>query len=165
MFADMYPQDNAALSTLIFGGDLVNRWDDAGPEPATLKAGMTEADFSNKNLGVGGAIIISALISHKDNGAMTSLHVGMNSIPEKEMKEIITIAMRKDSMKILCEVPIKDKTLTELDISGKNLGMEGGLVVAEYLSDNGAMTSLNLASNALSVEGAKIIATCLPQCT
>jgi Ran GTPase-activating protein (RanGAP) involved in mRNA processing and transport len=78
---------------------------------------------------------------------MTSLHVGMNSIPEKEMKEIITITIRKDSMKILCEVPIKDKTLTELDISGKNLGMEGALVVAEYLRDNGALLILNMSKN------------------
>jgi hypothetical protein len=85
----------------------------------------------------------------------------MNAIPEKEMKEIIVIAMSKDSMKLLCEVPIKDKTLTELDVSGnprrrkrkrgsgKSLGTEGALVVAEYLRDNGAMASLNLASNAL----------------
>ena len=80
-------------------------------------------------------------------GAMTSLHVGKNHIPEKEMKEIIFLAMHKESMKVLCEVPIKDKSLTELDVSGKSLGTEGTLVVAEYLRDNGAMTSLNLASN------------------
>jgi hypothetical protein len=43
--------------------------------------------------------------------------------------------------------------------------MEGALVVAEYLDGNGAMTSLNLASNGLSVEGAKIIAAVLPKCT
>jgi hypothetical protein len=96
---------------------------------------------------------------------MTSLHVGMNFIPEKEMKEIITIAMCMDSMKILCEVPIKDKALIELDISGKNLGPDGALVVAEYLRDNGGMTSLNLASNRLRVEGAEIIAAILPKCT
>jgi hypothetical protein len=55
-------------------------------------------------------------------------------------------------------VPIKDKTLIELDVSGKGLGTEGALVVAEYLRDNGAMTSLNLASNWLYAEGAKIVA-------
>jgi hypothetical protein len=85
----------------------------------------------------------------------------MNAIPEKEMKEIIVIAMSKDSMKLLCEVPIKDKTLTELDVSGngatlteldengtkmiasgKSLGTEGALVVAEYLRDNGALSKL-----------------------
>jgi ribosomal protein S4E len=96
---------------------------------------------------------------------MASLHVGRNNIPEKEMKEIMAIAMHMDSMKILCEVPFKDKALAELDVSGKHLGTEGALVVAEYLDDNGATTSLNLASNELGVEGAKIIAACLPKCT
>ena len=89
---------------------------------------------------------------------MTSLHVGMNGIPEKQMKEIIVIATSKDSMKLLCEVPIKDKALTELDVSGKSLGTEGALVAAEYLRDNGAMTSLNLASNSINAEGTKHIA-------
>jgi hypothetical protein len=54
-----------------------------------------------------------------------------------------------DSMKILCEVPFKDKSATELDLSGKDLGTEGALVVAEYLDDNGALSSLNMASNCL----------------
>jgi hypothetical protein len=82
-------------------------------------------------------------------GALTSLHVGKNGILEKEMREIMTIAMRMDSMKILCEVPFKDKTLTELDVSGKNLGTEGALVVAEYLDGNGAMMRLNLSDNCI----------------
>ena len=84
---------------------------------------------------------------------------------EKDIRKIVAIAMRMNSMKILCEVPFKDKTLTELDISGKDLGTGGALVVAEYLDGNGAMTSLNLASNSLGVEGAKIIAAVLPGCT
>jgi hypothetical protein len=98
------------------------------------------------------------------NGALTSLHVGQNSIPEKEMREIMAITARMDSMKILCGVPFKDKTITELDVSGKNLGLEGALVATEYLDGNGAMTSLNLGSNNLGVEGAKIIAAILPKC-
>jgi hypothetical protein len=65
------------------------------------------------------------------------------------MSELMAIAMRMDNMKILCAIPFKDKTLTELDVSGKNLGMEGALVVAEYLDGNGALSSLNLASNSL----------------
>jgi hypothetical protein len=50
-------------------------------------------------------------------------------------------------------VPIKDKSLAELDVSSKSLGLEGALVVAEYLRDNGAMTSLNLASNNICLWG------------
>jgi Ran GTPase-activating protein (RanGAP) involved in mRNA processing and transport len=80
-------------------------------------------------------------------GALTSLHVGQNGIPQKDMREIIAIAMRMDSMTILCEVPFKDKTLTELDVSGKTLGMEGALVVAEYLDGNEALTKLDISSN------------------
>jgi hypothetical protein len=51
---------NRTLSALIFGERI--------DEPATPEVGMSEADFSNKSLGVGGAIIISAWITHKDKG-------------------------------------------------------------------------------------------------
>jgi Ran GTPase-activating protein (RanGAP) involved in mRNA processing and transport len=115
-----------------------------------------ELDMSGKMNDAAEAIMLVPEIT--DKGALTSLHVGMNQIPETEMKEIIVIAMRKESMKMLCEVPIKDKTLTKLDVSGKSLGMEGALVVAEYLRGNGAMTSLNLSDNELGPEGAKHLA-------
>jgi hypothetical protein len=39
---------------------------------------------------------------------------GGTAFPEKEMREIMAIAMRMDSMKILCGVPFKEKTLAEL---------------------------------------------------
>jgi Leucine-rich repeat (LRR) protein len=86
---------------------------------------------------------------------LTSLHVGRNNIPEKEMREIMAIAVRMDNMKILCEVPFKDKALTGLDISRKNLGMEGALVVAEYLDGNRAISSINLLKNYIPVEQAQ----------
>jgi hypothetical protein len=77
------PLANRALSTLIFGGDYDNRTGFT-PAPATLEVGMTKADFSNdfsnKNLGVSGAIIISAWISHKDNGTLTSLDISDNML-------------------------------------------------------------------------------------
>jgi Ran GTPase-activating protein (RanGAP) involved in mRNA processing and transport len=63
--------------------------------------------------------------------------------------------MSKGSMKILCEVPIMDKALTELDISGKSLGYEGALVVAEYLRDNGAILFVNVLGNSIGVEQAQ----------
>jgi Leucine-rich repeat (LRR) protein len=116
----------------------------------------TDLDMSGKKMGAEGAIMLAVEII--GNGALTSLHVGQNNIPKKEMKEIMAIAMRMDSMKTLCEVPFKDKTLTKLDVSGKNLGMEGAFVVAEYLDGNRAMTSLNLSSNAIGSEGAVHVA-------
>jgi Ran GTPase-activating protein (RanGAP) involved in mRNA processing and transport len=92
-----------------------------------------------------------------DNGAMSSLHVGSNGIPEREMRKIMAIAMSKESMKILCEVPFKNKTITELDVSGKNLGAEGALVIAEYLDGNGAMSKLDISNNAMNASGCKMI--------
>jgi hypothetical protein len=73
-------RDNGVLLKFIFGGD---RYYDGGwktPEPATLEVGMAEANFSNKNLAVGGAIIISAWLAHKDNRALLSLNLSSNYI-------------------------------------------------------------------------------------
>jgi Ran GTPase-activating protein (RanGAP) involved in mRNA processing and transport len=97
---------------------------------------------------------------------LASLHVGNNNIPEKEMREIMAVAMHMDNMKILCGVPFKDKTLTELNISGTNknnwrgssLGTEGALVVAEYLGGNRALKKLDISNCGLSAEGGKVLA-------
>jgi hypothetical protein len=50
--------------------------------------------------------------------------------------------------------------------SGKPEGtISGAIVIADAIKDMEAMTSLNLASNDLGVEGAKFIAAVLPKCT
>jgi Leucine-rich repeat (LRR) protein len=108
-----------------------------------------------------GAGVAALSAMQRANGALSSLHVGSNGIPEKEMREIIDIAANKESMKMLCEVPFKDKTITALDVSGKNLGKEGALVVAEYLDGNGALTDLNISNNGLGHDGAMAIANAL----
>jgi hypothetical protein len=69
---------NGALSKLIFGGN--NDCFGDSYAPATLEVGMTEADLSNKNLGVGGATVVAAWISHKDNGALAKLDISGNDI-------------------------------------------------------------------------------------
>jgi hypothetical protein len=87
-------QNNGALSTLIFGGEKYAKdgvWDIRTPAPATLEVGMTEANFSNKNLGAGGAIIISAWITNKDNGAMTSLNLASNMLRVEGAKIIAAV--------------------------------------------------------------------------
>jgi hypothetical protein len=59
--------------------------------------------------------------------------------------------------------------ITELNIADNNLAnsgtdMSGVIALADAIPDMGAMTSLNLATNSLGVEGAKIIAAFLPKC-
>jgi hypothetical protein len=125
--------------------------------------------------------LTSADTPSSDNRALTSLHVGQNGTPKTEMMKIMDIAMQMDSMKILCEVSVKDKALTELDVSGKNLGREGALVVAQYLDGNEALTKLTFGdkpvvnmttemteasfSGKLESYEAQIVAAFLPKCT
>jgi hypothetical protein len=53
--------------------------------------------------------------------------------------------------------------MTSADFSNKHLGAGGATIVAAWIShkDKGALTSLNLSSNSLKAEGAKIIAEAL----
>jgi hypothetical protein len=133
--------DMGALSKLIFGGDKYRgqkdgEWQDIYPEPAMLTMGMTEADFSNKNLGAGGAIIIAAWLTHKDKGALSKLIFGgdydinTGTTPEPATLEV---------------------GMTEANFSNKKLGAGGAFIISAWIThkDKGAMTSLNLASNCL----------------
>ena len=95
---------------------------------------------------------------------MTSLHLGNNEIPVENMNEIIAIVEAKPAMKVLCAVPFRDKTITELDVSGQSLGVEGAIVICRYLENNGAMMSLNVSSNYFGPKSAKHIAAALPEC-
>jgi hypothetical protein len=104
---------------------------------------------SRGDVDISGVNAIADVIS--DMGSLSSLHVGCNCIPEKEMRKIMAIAASKESMKILCEVPFKDKTITALDVSGKKLGVEGALVVAEYLNGNETMAALDISMNKLTI--------------
>jgi hypothetical protein len=84
--------DNQALSKLVVGGSGYDSHFNPAV-PATLELGMTEVDFSDKELGPSGAIIIAAWITHKDRGAMTSLNLSGNAICEwSEMDGIKAIA-------------------------------------------------------------------------
>jgi hypothetical protein len=79
------------LSKLIFGGDRYyddKRGESITPEPAVLEVGMSEADFSNRNLGAGGAIIIAAWIIHKDRGALTKLDISSNNIAAAQGEDL-----------------------------------------------------------------------------
>ena len=71
---------NGTLSKLIFGGNKFRSWDSQAPQPATLELAMMQADFSNKNLGAAGVIIITAWLTHKDNGALSSINLASNGL-------------------------------------------------------------------------------------
>ena len=72
-----------------------------------------------------------------------------------------------EGTKLLAEALKGNQIMTELNLSSNDMtggGISGVFALADAIPDMGAMTSLNLASNELGVEGAKIIAACLPDC-
>ena len=97
------------------------------------------------------------------------------------MNAIIALVEAKPAMKVLCAVPFRDKTITELDVSGQSLGVEGAVVIRRYLENNGAletitfgdkqavtmkadMTKADLSGKELGAPGAMIVAAFLPKC-
>jgi Leucine-rich repeat (LRR) protein len=80
----------------------------------------------------------------KDMRALTSINVKENNITAAEEERIYQL-VRMNKL----GVALSDKTLTELDVSGIGFGAEGAKLVAQYISDNGALTSLNLSANEL----------------
>jgi hypothetical protein len=149
--ADAIP-DMRALSKLIFGGDGKvhdgNNW--VSPEPATLELGMAEANFNNKNLGGGGAIIISAWMTHKDNGALTKIGISNNDI-------------RAEGGKALAEALRGNQVITELNIASNNLGSDANWQVevsgianlADVIPGMGAISTLIVNTFALPIQDIK----------
>jgi hypothetical protein len=144
--------DMGALSKLIFGGDYDSN-KGTRPEPATLEVGMTEANFSNKNLGAGGAFIISAWITHKDKGAMTKFDISSNYI-------------RAEGGKALAAGLKGNQVIKELNISGNKLGhnsnggadTSGVIAIADVIPGMRALLVLSMKSNHIGVDGGKALA-------
>jgi Ran GTPase-activating protein (RanGAP) involved in mRNA processing and transport len=142
---------NNELGQIVLAAGWRSKYDVAGYPPWVGPDGQEQQEKPGKPEG---AIAFSDAIRIHEMGALRSLHVGLNQIPEKEMMEIMDIVASKESIEMFCEVPFKDKTLSELDVSRKNLGTEGALVVAKYLHDNEALTRLSMSKNKLGTKEA-----------
>jgi hypothetical protein len=134
-------KDMRALTKLIFGGDQwYNGQKLTTPKPATLEVGMVEADFSNKGLQASGAIIVAAWLSQKDMSALTSLDISANNIGAyfdgHQMDNIEAdgswFVFLNNAIYLIC-------LLVYILIGPK--------VIADAISDNGALTSLNMPKN------------------
>ncbi len=89
------------------------------------------------------------------------MDISNNRIPDKQAQEIDKL-VRHNRLKPITED--RNQTRSDLNLSHRFLDAEDALVVAEYVKNNGAMTSLNISSNHLGAEGAKHIAAALPEC-
>jgi hypothetical protein len=101
-------------------------------------------------------------IQPQDKGAISSVNLLKNSIGVAQAEAFVSILKEHPTLKSLCG---NNGNETELDMSGKMRGAGDVIMLVPEIIDNGAMASLNLASNSLGIEGAKIIAAFLPKCT
>jgi hypothetical protein len=118
-----------------------------------------ELDMSGKQIGAEGSIMLATEIT--GNGAILSANILLNDIGIDQAKDLVGILKEHPTLKSLCGNKGNE---TELDLRGKMRGAGDAIMLVPEIVDNEAMTSLNLASNKLGVEGAKIIAACIPKC-
>jgi hypothetical protein len=90
--------DSGSLSTLTFNGGY-NDWGFwKEGDAVTIDTTMTEADFSNRHLGVSGAIILAAVLrckTFRDSGSLASLDISNNNIGDEQEAEIKQICAGK----------------------------------------------------------------------
>jgi hypothetical protein len=67
-----------------------------------------------------------------------------NSIPVEQAQELVKIMRAKENLTTLCGL---SKKKTELDFSGQRLGAGDAVLIANDISDMGAILVLNLANN------------------
>jgi hypothetical protein len=81
---------------------------------------------------------------------LESLHIGSNQIPAEKMNAIIATAESRVHMRVLCSVPFKER-LTQLDVGGKSLGVEGAVVLSHYLKSDlaEALSIVNIMGNGI----------------
>ena len=113
---------------------------------------MTELDLRNKGLCGPVAMLISGLIPAM--GALTSIDVRGNNIAGDGAAKLSAAAAVLGNLRIeiFNGIPIKEmraNSLTELDLNGKYVGVEGGMVVAGLIPIMGSLTSINLSGNEL----------------
>ena len=77
---------------------------------------------------------------------MVSVNILNNSIGTEQAQNLATVLKEHPTLKSLCGNKGDE---TELDMSGKNMGADGAIMLAPEIVANGALTSLNVSNNAL----------------
>jgi hypothetical protein len=143
-------QLNIADNSINNGGRGMDR---IGPAIAASTS-ITSLNIASNFVGMNGGVVQVVQVL-RDNAALTSLDISGNMLVGQKG----TGRYKSESVEVgYMEWEDRDVEIMEPDYRGIE-------ALAHGISGNGALTSLNLASNRLRVEGAKIIAAFLPKCT
>jgi Leucine-rich repeat (LRR) protein len=81
-----------------------------------------------------------------DMGAISSINLLKNNIPVAQAQELVKIMQAKENLATLCGLSREE---TELDFSGQYLNAGDAVLIANDISNMGALLSLSLKSNKL----------------
>jgi Ran GTPase-activating protein (RanGAP) involved in mRNA processing and transport len=120
------------------------------------KGDETELDMSGKAMDTGDIIMLAAEIV--GNGAISSVNLLGNAIPVEQAQDLVKIMQSKEKLITLCGLR---KEETELDFSGRRLGAGDAVLIANDISDMGALTKFDISKNCLYAAGGKAVAEAL----
>jgi len=129
-----------------------------------VNGGLTSLDLSKNALcglvqsfgGVSGTYTAEGITAIADalrvNGGLTRVDVRHNNIAGDGAAQLAAAVLGNLKIEMFNEIPINEMradSFTELDLNGKGVGVEGGMVVAGLIPVMGGLTSLNLSDNQL----------------
>ena len=141
-----------------------NQMGDEGVKPicealkqnTTLKVlDLNARNVSGGEIGPQGAKYLADMLGV--NASVTCVDVRRNNIAGDGASELSAAVLANTKIEVFNEIPIKEMradALTELDLKGKGIGVEGGMVVAGLVPVMGSMTCLDVSGwNFLGEEG------------
>jgi hypothetical protein len=160
--ADFSNQGLQPADTILIGSDLklmagvttldlsVNRIGDDGAkviaEALKVKdSKIMSLDASSENIGPVGGKLISEALRTSVTGALTRVDVRHNNIAGDGAVQLAAAVLGNLKIEMFNEIPIKEmraNSLTELDLNGKGVGVEGVMVVAGLIPVMGALTEV-----------------------
>jgi hypothetical protein len=142
---------NNGLGELVAPAVLSDGW--SKPDPGNPDYRYQHTDGRHQEAPPGGkpegAIAIANAISNMR--AISSVNILKNKIPVEQAQELVKIMQTKEKLTTLCGL---SRDETELDFSGQGLGAGDAVLIANDISDMGAISSVNLLSNDIGVEQA-----------
>ena len=111
---------------------------------------VSELDLQERNIGAEGGMLLAHLVPVM--GSLTSLDVRDNKIAGDGAVQLSAAVLGNLKIELFNEIPIKEMradSLSELDLKGKDVGVEGVMVVAGLIPVTGSLTSINLSGNNL----------------
>ena len=121
---------------------------------------LASLNFSDNGIGPVGANAVAAMVAV--TGALTCVDVSTQgyNIAGNDAAQLAAAILGNLKIERFNEIPIKEMradSLKELDLNGKDVGVEGGMVVAGLIPVMGSLTALDLSSNCLKDEGVSTV--------